>query len=838
MKNSLFKRAIAAAAAVPLALTQCLTFANAVESDTATTTANVQAQSQESILKALLAIPGDAKILGPNEKGAAYNRQQSTWEQTALFLLNNIGAKDGSIDLTPYVEKVVANAGSYSDVAEKCAELLDGQKVDYTFDGKVLKITGKINKPDYNAIIKAGIGKKEIPTQSPKKAPQKVAGRYMAPASNVEIPEEYLAFIPEGYDVEKLKSIDVAAFEKKNPGFIDEVIKTIPEEKRPAADVVEGLKSGEKTIADLTNEQIVDVAQGYVAVQVEKAFSSEKLDAIRIDGTFELIIDGSKLDANQTITAELKYTCGDGETYVAGQIPGVLKQKFSDIKKTADEEINAQIDPKYNYLVQDEFDKVIDKLIKAATKADNGVTKALAFDWNYTTAQEKNNAADAITKLNAKIKSFGINKQLPPTASDIASNSKVAAAFAEISEKTNGKVTISAAEVGKLADEVGGRSIKKGDDVVVSTDLSANIFGGVGSFTAAFDDDADEVAVLKKKVEADGYQLVGSYKKAYARVDFSDIKDTGKASLSLSLDRILVTDTTTTTTSTTTTTTSSTTSSSTTTSSTTSSSTSSSTTSSSTTTSTTSSSTTTSTTSSSTTTSTTTTPPDTKKIKKQYAKAGYKTTAAFYLNTEEEFNKKQISNVALVIEYTDGTSEERTVAADDINFGTAKPTNTYEKGNTTFKYDVPVFVKDTALTDADGKAITVEAYIGVRGDADLDNTANAVDASVVLTYYAKLQTGGKAARTQLSTSPLVKAASDIYDDFAAYLADVYYDVENGVIFDNLTDKATRKNTINAVDASSILQFYAKRQVSDNQNKSDAVLWADVDANIGNSESNQ
>ena len=833
MKNSLFKRAIAAAAAVPLALTQCLTFANAVESDTATTTANVQAQSQESTLKAFLAIPGGSDILAAPEKGAEYNIQKSTWEQSALFLLNDLSANHnkGTIDLTPYIAKVVANAGAYSDVAEKCAELLDGQKVDYTFDGKILKITGKINKPDYNAIIKAGIGKKEIPTQSPKKAPQKVAGRYMAPASTVEIPEEYLAFIPEGYDVDKLKSIDVAAFEKKNPGFIDEVIKTIPEEKRPAADVVEGLKSGEKTIADLTNEQIVDVAQGYVAVQVEKAFSSEKLDAVRIDGTFELTIDASKLDSTQTVTAELKYTCGDGNTYVTGQIPGVLKQKFSDIKKTADEEINAQIDAKYNYLVQDEFDKVINKLIKAATKADNGVTKALSLDWNYTTAQEKGNAADVIAKLNAKLKSNGINKQLPATASDIASDSRVAAAFAELSEKTNGKVTVSAAEVGKLADEIGGRSISKDGKTVVSTDLSTLISGGVGSFTAAFDDDADEVADLKKKVEAQGYQLVGSYKKVYANVDFSNIKKDGKATLKLDLNRILVTDTTTTTTSTTTTTTtttSSTTSSSTTTSSTTSSSTSSSTTYS----------TTTSSTSSSTTTSTTTTPPDTKKIKKQYAKAGYKTTAAFYLNTEEEFNKKQISNVALVIEYTDGTSEERTVAADDINFGTAKPTNTYEKGNTTFKYDVPVFVKDTALTDADGKAITVEAYIGVRGDADLNNTANAVDASVVLTYYAKLQTGGKAARTQLSTSPLVKAASDIYDDFAAYLADAYSDVQIGVTFDNLTDKATRKNTINAVDASSILQFYAQRQLTTNKNKSDLQIWADVDANTGNSESNQ
>ena len=713
MKNSLFKRAIAAAAAVPLALTQCLTFANAVESDTATTTANVQAQSQESTLKAFLAIPGGSDILAAPEKGAEYNIQKSTWEQSALFLLNDLSANHnkGTIDLTPYITKAVANAGAYSDVAKVFADLVDGKKVDYTFDGKKLTVKGKINELNYNEFI-----------------------------------------------------------------------------------------------------------------GVSDAFKIDAFDDIVLGGDFVIVVDGSTIDANQTVTAEFKYTC-EGKTYTLGEVPALIKDKFTAIKAKAEKEIGAGVDEKAK---ADFFDK-LDKIIKAATKADNAVTKALAFDWNYTTAQEKNNAADAITKLNAKLKSKGINKQLPATASDIASDSRVAAAFAELSEKTNGKVTVSAAEVGKLADEIGGRSISKDDKTVVSTDLSTLISGGVGSFTAAFDDDADEVADLKKKVEAQGYQLVGSYKKVYANVDFSNIKKDGKATLKLDLNRILVTDTTTTTTSTTTTTTSSTTSSSTTTSSTTSSSTSSSTTSSS---------TTTSTTSSSTTTSTTTTPPDTKKIKKQYAKAGYKTTAAFYLNTEEEFNKKQISNVALVIEYTDGTSEERTVAADDINFGTAKPTNTYEKGNTTFKYDVPVFVKDTALTDADGKAITVEAYIGVRGDADLDNTANAVDASVVLTYYAKLQTGGKAARTQLSTSPLVKAASDIYDDFAAYLADVYYDVENGVTFDNLTDKATRKNTINAADASSILQFYAKRQSSDNQNKSDAVLWADVDANIGNSESNQ
>ncbi len=831
MKNSLFKRAIAAAAAVPLALTQCLTYANAVDGDTATTTtANVQAQSQESTLKALLAIPGDTKILGPDKKGAAYNRQQSTWEQTALFLLNNIGAKDGSIDLTPYIEKVIANAGGYSDVAEQVFDLIKDKKVDYTFDGKVLKITGTINEPDYNAMIKAEMG------GSSAKAPKKAPGRYMAPAKESQIPEEYLSLIPEGYDVEKLKSIDLVEFEKKNPGVIDEIIEKMPEEKRPEATLVEQLKTGEKKIADLTDEQIVDVAQGYVAVQVEEAFNADSFDKIKAGGKFEITVDGSTLDANQTVTAEIKYICNDGKTYVTGNIPAAIKDKLNEIKANADKEISAKINEKIAPSVQAKFDEKIDKLIKVATKADNGVTKALAFDWNYTTAQEKNNAADAITKLNAKIKSYGINKQLPPTASDIASNSKVAAAFAEISEKTNGKVTISAAEVGKLADEVGGRSIKKGDDVVVSTDLSAYIFGSVGSFTAAFDDDADEVAVLKKKVEADGYQLVGSYKKAYARVDFSDIKDTGKASLSLSLDRILVTDTTTTTTSTTTT------SSSTTTSTTTKVNPDDSTTTSSTTTkvnpddSTTTSSTTTKVNPDDTTTSTTTTKPiELKKIKRQYAKNGYTKTAAFYLNTEEEFNKKQISDVTLVIEYTDGSTEDRVVAADDINFGTAKPTNTYKKDSTDFKYAVQVYVKDVALTDELGENITVDAYIGVRGDADLDSTANAVDASVVLTYYAKLSTNdaegnsNRPSNTKLSTSNLVTSARNIYDDFAAYLCDVEHDVT----FDNLTKKVTRNKTINAVDASSILQFYAQRQLTANKGKTDAEVWAIVDSNTNN-----
>ena len=62
MKNSLFKRAIAAAAAVPLALTQCLTYANAVSTDTIKATANVQAGEEALTLENLLYIPVEETV--------------------------------------------------------------------------------------------------------------------------------------------------------------------------------------------------------------------------------------------------------------------------------------------------------------------------------------------------------------------------------------------------------------------------------------------------------------------------------------------------------------------------------------------------------------------------------------------------------------------------------------------------------------------------------------------------------------------------------------------------------------------------------------------------------
>ena len=101
MKNSLFKRAIAVAASLPLALTQCLTYANAVTSDAVQGTAKaVQAEGAEDItIESLLKIDADKTI--------------SEWTVNVSAALTEAGAKSGSIDLTPYVNKLVEKAKSY-----------------------------------------------------------------------------------------------------------------------------------------------------------------------------------------------------------------------------------------------------------------------------------------------------------------------------------------------------------------------------------------------------------------------------------------------------------------------------------------------------------------------------------------------------------------------------------------------------------------------------------------------------------------------------------------------------------------------------------------------------
>jgi hypothetical protein len=139
MKNSLFKRAIAVAAAAPLALTQCLTYANAETNDAAQVTAVAQADSAEKItLDDLLYIAPDKTV--------------SSWNQVLSLKLATLEKRSGEFDLTKIANEVIARAGQFKDVVEYgLNELIIPNGVKYEVKGNNdIVITGKVSEPDFN----------------------------------------------------------------------------------------------------------------------------------------------------------------------------------------------------------------------------------------------------------------------------------------------------------------------------------------------------------------------------------------------------------------------------------------------------------------------------------------------------------------------------------------------------------------------------------------------------------------------------------------------------------------------------------------------------------------
>ena len=162
-------------------------------------------------------------------------------------------------------------------------------------------------------------------------------------------------------------------------------------------------------------------------------------------------------------------------------------------------------------------------------------------------------------------------------------------------------------------------------------------------------------------------------------------------------------------------------------------------------------------------------------------------------------------------------------AAIDITFGDATPATVFNKS--TNKYDVQLYVNGIPLTSSEElgtdeagnpiyKPMTVTAYIGVKGDADLNNTVDANDASNILTYYAQKQTG-------VANPVLYSAEDENLEQLACFLADTDKDVYSEGNWN--TDKANRN--LDANDASNILTFYSYVQTgsSDAKNNWDTII---------------
>ena len=142
MKNSLFKRVAAAAAAVPLALTQCLTFSSvAAENDAVQVEGNnIQAESGKEIsIASLLRIEPDKTV--------------SVWnDKVTEALVQNIGTK-GTFDASDYADKIAEKSGR--EIAKTVGTLLKeyvlAKPVEYVVnEDKDIVFTLTVTQPDWN----------------------------------------------------------------------------------------------------------------------------------------------------------------------------------------------------------------------------------------------------------------------------------------------------------------------------------------------------------------------------------------------------------------------------------------------------------------------------------------------------------------------------------------------------------------------------------------------------------------------------------------------------------------------------------------------------------------
>ena len=220
----------------------------------------------------------------------------------------------------------------------------------------------------------------------------------------------------------------------------------------------------------------------------------------------------------------------------------------------------------------------------------------------------------------------------------------------------------------------------------------------------------------------------------------------------------------------------------------------------------------------------------------------FTSTVGYYFSHDtNSFNKDQVVKLMVTLVLDNGAIIENVDLLDqeavnaklieagaepatiDITFGDATPATVFNKS--TNKYDVQLYVNGTPLTSSEElgtdeagnpiyKPMTVTAYIGVKGDADLNNTVDASDASNILTYYAQKQTG-------VANPVLYSAEDENLEQLACFLADTDKDVYSEGNWN--TDKANRN--LDANDASNILTFYSYVQTgsSDAKNNWDTII---------------
>lgn len=782
MKNSLFKRAIATAAAVPLALSQCLTVADVATTQTILANA---ADSENSVTlngeTGLLYITPDKGISTEDgyvrDDAAGTFVKDSEWNSALLAKITSTSKKTGTIDASFIFDEILARSGNYREVTQ---EILD----------KVGEIS---------------------------------------------------------YSVAENGDITIS-------GTLDDVT---PAFSQKASNAIGGALN--------------ELAEQYGATEL--ADVSNIFDGVEIAGSFTLVIKGSSLDDTK-VEAEFTYVDkASGKAYKGTSVIDYALEQFETLKQAARDAVN-DVKDEYGIDVSSANASIDDSVsfyenkLKAAKKyiakgqAKTTELKEYASFSDLLAAADNSRFADRIERI--------FKAQIPSSGAGVASNDKVLDIYGKILEQIASiaapyTIDITAADLGAFADDL--------------TNIKTQLNGGVATFTADFTDAeaADAETYLEGAYDVD---ITNVYKQISITADYSAVQN-GNASVDVQIKRIAefvpVTTTTTTTTttdttetSTTTTTTASTDESETTTTTTTTEGSDDSTTTTTTTTGGSDDTTTTTTTTTTdgsddttTTTTTTTEPPvsetTTVAVEESVTNVTMVAKTGFYLNIDDEFNPEQIESISYSIDKTvvyygeDGekVGEEEPVIGeyiditDKVNYGDQTPAGVFVRGEYVFAHQIAVyaaedivdedgnvvFAEGDVIKKSNGQEVSVTAYVGVKGDGDLNFKAESTDASLVLAWYAKMSTGGDPETDVFSNSDLITEVNEdgvrvpradydkTLDEFAAFLCDT--DNEDDENNWNLL-KPARK--IMATDSSNILACYSKASTG---REPDRAFWDEI-----------
>ena len=789
MKNSLFKRALATVASVPLALSQCLTCASyAVTNDSVQSTAENTDSSEK-----------EAYTLKDNLLYIAPGQVESTWYSAFNAELVAIGNKKpvGYVTKETISNAILNRAGKYESKAQLVIDMLSDEDIKYVVSATGdVTITGKIVNPDLSALMDTA---KVVSIDDTMKA---LADKYGAPEikeadfSSVDFSGTYEIVI-EGSDLANGNTFDVKAKYIANTPVNGKTV----------------FSAGDATDVALAKfNEIKSIA--YASIDSANLPADKTAEAkAEFDGKFtkyEKWINKAKNNQDKVYTVNRKASSPNMKSLIEKINNYIDNGKYSDKIDKVEDKYNRELnipatakDIVNNSYVASIYDAVLKEINKTAINydvqisaddiasfADNDLYNltATASEGTYTLTGDfpDDEVTDSVKHMVATVKAGDIydadgtlatvgfriyRDPIKTTTTDSTTTTDTTTTTTATTDTDTDTTTTTTVTTGTGSDT--------DTDTDTNTTTVTTVTTGTGSDTDTdTDTNTTTVTTVTTGTGSDTGTDTDTNTTTVTTVTTGTGSDTGTD-----------TDTNTTTVTTVTTGTGSDTG------------------------------TDTNTTTTTDTNSGTVLNGEVKSWSVSVETSGY----GFYYSHEEEFHKEQIEDVILHVVYVEDDKEDEDIKI-DFDFAST-PSETFVRGDRDFKYDAVLNYAGGTISDTTGKIIltsgdvlkaldgsdaSVEVYIGYMGDVDLDYDITSADASQVLGYYAETSTGKGdpdiISKVQLSLSnELVTDPNSVYDHFAAFLGDV--NRSNGDSeFNWKAEKADR--VIDSVDASCILSAYA------------------------------